>query len=58
MQYENDIFTDEGGKVFQELAAEYTIGVWGMQPDEERVARSLMTLGARFVNTDMPGSFV
>jgi len=57
MQYENDMFTDEGGKVFQKLAAEYTIGVWGMQPDEESVARSLMTLGARFVNTDMPGSF-
>ena len=43
--------------IFRQLCRDYTVGVWGTEPDDALTAAALVEAGARFVNTDLPRSF-
>ena len=57
LQYEPVMRTDEGIEVLKRLAAKYTVGIWGIEPDEQNLAEFLMMQGISFVNTDLPRGF-
>ena len=47
--------------MLRELCVHKTVGVWGYakkDPDDVETAKKLMDIGVRYVNTDLPNTFV
>ncbi len=52
---------DDGSQAqetLKELCACMAMGVWGVKPDTSLSAKVVADLGVRYVNTDLPSSFV
>ena len=58
LQYDPAMRTEEGVEALNQLVDKYTVGVWGVEPDQKSLAEFLMSKGVTFVNTDMPHSFL
>ena len=52
---------DAGAKMMRDICGKYTVGIWGSanqkDPDNLTTAKYLISLGATFVNTDLPKTF-
>jgi glycerophosphoryl diester phosphodiesterase len=57
MHYD-DAMVGAGKHHFAALCARMKVGVWGVNPDHHARAKELRELGAFYVNTDFPTTFV